>query len=357
MALEATPPKVSASAYPDASARRGGSEAAPQDADTAPGSKPKSSYKYLLQDPSWYYNPKNYAQPFKDDGVRGRLIDGKKTAGEIRAGIAAEIAEAGEKVRKPGLTVVLVGSDPASKVYVKQKYKACAEVGIVSKEISLPAETTPDELLKTIADLNADSTVDGILVQLPLPTEALKERQTEILETIDPTKDVDGFHPYNLGRLIVREPVLRPCTPYGVMHLIWSTGVNPYGLNCLVVGSSNIVGRPLVMELLLNGCTVNCMHRFSHGLEEAVGKADCLIVACGKPELVKGEWVKEGAIVIDVGINRVPETGKLVGDVDFAEASKRAGYITPVPGGVGPMTVAMLLRNSVFAWKGHVGLR
>merc|ERR1719240_112207 len=343
MALETTPPKVSASAYPDASDRRGKAEAG---ADTAPAAKPR-----YLQDPSWYYNPRNYEKPFADDGIRGRLIDGKKTSAEIRASIAAEIAEAGDKVRPPGLTVVLVGADPASKVYVKQKYKACEEVGIVSKEISLSEETTPEELLKTIAELNTDPTVDGILVQLPLPTEMLKDRQTEILETIDPKKDVDGFHPYNLGRLIVREPVLRPCTPYGVMHLIWSTGVNPYGLNCLVVGSSNIVGRPLVMELLLNGCTVQCMHRFSRNLAEAVGKADCVIVACGKPKLVEGEWVKEGAIVIDVGINRVPETGKLVGDVDFAVASKRAGWITPVPGGVGPMTVAMLLRNTIFSWK------
>lgn len=334
-----------------------------QDADMNVAGESSKRCSIFLKDPKWFYKSENYEKPFSDDGVRGRIIDGKQISADVRASIKSEIAEVGGDAamgsspkRAPGLSVVLVGSDPASKVYVKQKYKACAEVGIVSKEISLPAETTPEELTKVIAELNADDTVDGILVQLPLPTEVLKDKQSEILELIDPSKDVDGFHPYNLGRLISREPVLRPCTPYGVMHLIWSTGANPYGLDCLVVGSSNIVGRPMVMELLLNGCTVKCMHRFSKGLQEAVGKADCVIVACGKPGLVKGEWVKEGAIVIDVGINRL-ENGKLAGDVDFPEASKRAGWITPVPGGVGPMTVAMLLRNTVFAWKGHLGLR
>jgi methylenetetrahydrofolate dehydrogenase (NADP+)/methenyltetrahydrofolate cyclohydrolase len=225
-------------------------------------------------------------------------------------------------------------------------------VGIDSQLLEMPAETTPQELLATIDKLNKDDACDGILVQLPLPTPELQKQQSAILERILPDKDVDGFHPYNLGCLVTREPKLRPCTPFGVMHLLWSTGVNPYGLRCVVVGASNHVGRPMMLELLLNGASVQIVHRFTQDLEQVVREAECLIVACGKPGLVRGEWIRPGAVVIDVGINRL-ESGKLVGDVDFEVAKERAGWITPVPGGVGPMTVAMLLRNTMTAYRVH----
>ncbi|CAD7938359.1 unnamed protein product [Amoebophrya sp. A25] len=262
---------------------------------------------------------------------------------------------ASSSVRPPGLTVVLVGSNPASKVYVGRKQKACEEVGIKSTLRELPEETTPEELLALVDHLNADPSCDGILVQLPLPSPALQEIQSELLQRISPTKDVDGFHPLNLGCLMAREPRLRPCTPLGVMHLLWSTGVNPYGLRCLVVGVSNHVGRPMIMELLLNGCSVMAVHRFTRAedLENFVREAECVIVAVGKPGIIKGEWIREGAIVIDVGINRL-DNGKLVGDVDFDTAKDRASWITPVPGGVGPMTVAMLLQNTATAYENHL---
>jgi len=314
--------------------------------------------KLNYQDIKRYYSPDNYGpRGLPDDGVRGRLIDGKAISAEVRAIIKAELEERrasqGSGGRSPGLVVVLVGADAASKVYIKQKQKACQEVGIKSTLLELPEETSPSELLATIRGLNEDEACDGILVQLPLPTAQLQEEQSAILETIRADKDVDGFHPFNLGRLVTREPKLRPCTPFGVMHLLWSTGVNPYGLRCVVVGASNHVGRPMMLELLLNGASVQIVHRFTQNLEEVVRDAECLIVACGKPGLVKGEWIRPGAVVIDVGINRL-ESGKLVGDVDFESAKQRAGWITPVPGGVGPMTVAMLLRNTVTAYDAHM---
>jgi len=314
--------------------------------------------KLNYQDIKRYYSPDNYGpRGLPDDGVRGRLIDGKAISAEVRSIIKAELEEkrAGlaSGAREPGLVVVLVGSDAASKVYIKQKQKACQEVGIKSTLLELSEETSPAELLATIKGLNEDEACDGILVQLPLPTQQLQDETGAILETIRADKDVDGFHPFNLGRLVTREPKLRPCTPFGVMHLLWSTGVNPYGLRCVVVGASNHVGRPMMLELLLNGASVQIVHRFTHDLEAVVRDAECLIVACGKPGLVKGEWIREGAVVIDVGINRL-ESGKLCGDVDFESAKQRAGWITPVPGGVGPMTVAMLLRNTVTAYDDHM---
>lgn len=318
-----------------------------------------SGLKLDYLNPTQYYSPQNYSAPrgLVDDGIRGRLIDGKKIAAELRESVKAKLvqivaAQGCPEPPMPGLVVVLVGEDPASKVYIKQKQIACAEVGIKSTLLTLPIETSPEELFHTIVRLNDDKTCDGILVQLPLPSEELCSVQSSILETIRPDKDVDGFHPYNLGCLVAREPKLRPCTPFGVMHLIWSTGVNPYGLRCLVVGASNHVGRPMMLELLLNGCSVQIAHRFTTNLEELVREAECLVVACGKPGLVKGEWIRPGAIVIDVGINRLA-SGKLVGDVDFEAAKGRAGWITPVPGGVGPMTVAMLLRNTISAYETH----
>eukprot|EP01062_Namystynia_karyoxenos_P058836 TRINITY_DN50301_c0_g1_i1.p2 TRINITY_DN50301_c0_g1~~TRINITY_DN50301_c0_g1_i1.p2 ORF type:complete len:329 (+),score=95.66 TRINITY_DN50301_c0_g1_i1:94-1080(+) len=299
------------------------------------------------------YQPESYSGRGLPEGApRGQIIDGKAIAQGIRDKIKEQVAvhvAAGK--RKPQLVVVLVGDDPASKVYIRQKQKACTEVGMESQLLNLPAATSAAELLGHVTRLNEDPACDGILVQLPLPA-ALHDIQATVIETIKPDKDVDGFHPYNLGRLVARAPALRPCTPFGVMHLLWSTGVNPYGLRCLVVGSSNHVGRPMMLELLLNGCTVQICHRYSRDLEALVRDAECVVVACGKPGLVKGEWIRPGAVVIDIGINRVD--GKLCGDVDFASAKERAGWITPVPGGVGPMTVAMLLQNTLSAYASHV---
>ncbi len=241
--------------------------------------------------------------------------------------------------------MILVGSDPASQVYVSHKRKDCEEVGFVSRAFDLPASTKQDELLTLIDQLNNDAAIDGILVQLPLP-EHLDASQ--LLERIRPDKDVDGFHPYNVGRLSQRMPLLRPCTPKGIMTLLETTDVDLHGLNAVIVGASNIVGRPMALELLLAGCTTTVTHRFTRDLESHVRNADLVVVAVGKPGLVKGEWIKEGAIVIDVGINRLDD-GRLVGDVDFAVAAERAAFITPVPGGVGPMTRACLLENTLYA--------
>lgn len=302
------------------------------------------------------YEPSNYSAPPglpADDVERGRIIDGKAIAEglrvKVKAAIAERLADARFAARSPGLVVLLVGENPASKVYVKQKQKACEEVGILSTLLRLPDDTSVEQLLATVQQLNGDPACDGILVQLPLPSKALQDAQAQVLEAISPLKDVDGFHPTNLGALVSRQPRLRPCTPWGVMHLIWSTGINPYGLECVVVGASNHVGRPMMLELLLNGASVQLAHRFTRDLESLVRRAECVIVATGKQGLVKGEWIKPGAIVIDVGINRT-ESGKLVGDVDFESAKVNAGWITPVPGGVGPMTVAMLLQNTVAAY-------
>jgi len=280
--------------------------------------------------------------------MTAQLIDGKKTAATIRQAIRQKVENhLNQGKRAPGLAVILVGNDPASEVYVAHKRTDCEEVGFNSIAYDLPADTKQDDLAKLIDQLNDDSDVDGILLQLPLPKHL---DASLLLERIRPDKDVDGFHPFNIGRLAQRMPLLRPCTPKGIITLLNSTGVDLHGLDAVVVGASNIVGRPMALELLLAGCTTTITHRFTKNLEDHVRRADLVIVAVGIPDLVKGEWIKPGAIVIDVGINRLP-TGRLVGDVEFASAAERAAWITPVPGGVGPMTRAELLENTLQAYE------
>ncbi|RUO30509.1 bifunctional methylenetetrahydrofolate dehydrogenase/methenyltetrahydrofolate cyclohydrolase FolD [Aliidiomarina sanyensis] len=275
-----------------------------------------------------------------------QLIDGKKIAQGIRDRVKAGVkARLDHGRRPPGLAVVLVGQDAASQVYVGSKRRACEEVGFISKDYDLPVTASQASLEALIDSLNDDPETDGILVQLPLPAGL---DATRILERIDPKKDVDGFHPYNIGRLSQRIPLLRPCTPYGVIHLLESTGVDLHGMHAVVVGASNIVGRPMSLELLLAGATTTVCHRFTKNLEAHVRAADVLVVAVGKPSFIPGDWVKPGAIVIDVGINRRSD-GSLCGDVEFAPAQQRASWITPVPGGVGPMTVACLMANTLQA--------
>lgn len=284
--------------------------------------------------------------------MAAQLIDGKAVAASIRQKIAVSVENhiaAGR--RAPSLAVILVGSDPASQVYVAHKRKDCEQVGIVSIAHDLPETTTQEELTALIDRLNADDGVDGILLQLPLPAHL---DSSPLLERINPRKDVDGFHPYNLGRLAQRMPMLRPCTPKGIITLLATTGVDLHGLDAVVVGASNIVGRPMALELLLAGCTTTVTHRFTKNLEEHVRRADLVVVAVGIPDLVKGEWIKPGAIVIDVGINRT-ESGTLIGDVGFDAAVERAAWITPVPGGVGPMTRAELLENTLQAYESTQG--
>jgi len=277
--------------------------------------------------------------------MTARIIDGKAIAAEIRLNVKQRVEHRLAKgERAPGLAVVLVGADPASQIYVNSKRKSCAEVGFVSRSFDLPAETPQEELLGIIDLLNNDDEIDGILVQLPLPQHIDPEI---VIERIHPDKDVDGFHPYNVGRLAQRIPQLRPCTPYGIMTLLEHTGEDLRGMDAVVVGASNIVGRPMGLELLLAGCTVTTCHRFTKNLEAHVRRADLLVVAVGKPEFIPGEWIKEGAIIIDVGMNRL-ESGKLCGDVEYEGASQRASWITPVPGGVGPMTIATLLQNTLY---------
>lgn len=246
----------------------------------------------------------------------------------------------------PSLAVILVGEDPASTVYVQHKQKACEKIGIRSRLIRLSSQITQDALLGEILALNTDPTVHGILVQMPLPNHI---DASWVLESIAPHKDVDGFHPYNLGRLAQRRPLLRPCTPYGIMKLLEAIHIDPRGKEAVIVGASTIVGLPMMLELLMARATVTTCHSQTRDLEATVGRADILVVAIGKPKMIPGAWVKPGAVVIDVGINRSAE-GPLVGDVDFDSAQARAGYITPVPGGVGPMTVAMLMANTVQAF-------
>ncbi|MBT2774891.1 bifunctional methylenetetrahydrofolate dehydrogenase/methenyltetrahydrofolate cyclohydrolase FolD [Halomonas sp. ISL-60] len=282
--------------------------------------------------------------------MTAQLIDGKAIAATVRQKVAEKIAtrrQAGG--RAPGLAVVVVGDDPASQVYVSNKHRACEQAGILSFQHALPATTSQHELEALVDQLNNDPAVDGILVQLPLPKHLDAE---PILERIRPDKDVDGFHPYNIGRLAQRMPALRPCTPKGIMTLFAQSDIALRGLDATVVGASNIVGRPMALELMLAGCTTTVCHRFTRNLEDHVSRADILIVAVGKPGIVKSEWVKPGAIVIDVGINR-QEDGTLKGDLDFAAAAERASFITPVPGGVGPMTVATLLENTLEAAEQH----
>ena len=281
-----------------------------------------------------------------------RIIDGKRVAAELRTALAARIAAfTQDRGRQPGLAVLLVGADPASQVYVRNKRRACEQVGIRSFGHDLSADTSQDALLALIDSLNADPAVDGILVQLPLPAHI---RPEVVLERIDPAKDVDGFHPYNIGRLAQRLPGLRPCTPRGIMRLLEHYALPVRGCHAVVVGASNIVGRPLALELLLAGATVTVCHRFTRDLQAHVRQAELLLVAVGKPGLIPGDWVAPGATVIDVGINRLAD-GSLRGDVDFEVASQRAAWITPVPGGVGPMTIALLLENTLAAAQARAG--
>lgn len=275
-----------------------------------------------------------------------RLLDGKRIADELLDSVAARVqARIAQGKRVPGLAVVLVGEDPASSVYVRNKRRACARVGFRSLDFDLRATTTEAELRALIDHLNADDSVHGILVQLPLPPGI---NGTAIIDCIDPRKDVDGFQAVNVGRLALRQRGLRPCTPKGVMTLLAHTDRPVRGQKAVVVGVSNHVGRPLMLELLLAGCTTTACHKFTRDLESEVRQSDIVVVAVGRPELIKGEWIKSGAVVVDVGINRLDD-GRLVGDVEFAPAAERASWITPVPGGVGPMTVATLIENTLEA--------
>jgi methylenetetrahydrofolate dehydrogenase (NADP+)/methenyltetrahydrofolate cyclohydrolase len=285
--------------------------------------------------------------------MSARLFDGKRIANDVKAEVRASIdAGVARGMRRPGLAVVMVGDNPASAIYVRNKRRSCEESGVLSVAHDLPQSTSERELLDLIDALNADDRIDGILVQLPVPEHI---RQGAIIERIDPGKDVDGFHPFNLGRLAQRNPFIRPCTPYGVIRMLEAEGLSVRGMNATVVGASNIVGRPMMLELLLMGATTTICHRFTRDLATEVGRAEVLVVAVGKPGLIRGEWIREGAIVVDVGMNRL-ENGKLVGDVEFDAACERAAWITPVPGGVGPMTVAMLMRNTLEASQRRQGL-
>ena len=278
--------------------------------------------------------------------MTAKIIDGKAISAEIRQSVSTEVKQFNDKAgRPPGLAVILVGSDPASEVYVRNKRKACEEVGFYSISKTLADTTSEQELLNLVDKLNNNDLIDGILVQLPLPVHI---NDDTVVERILPEKDVDGFHPFNIGRLAIRRPTLRSCTPWGVMQLLESTGVSLHGKRAVVVGASNHVGRPMTLELLLAGCTTTTCHRFTENLDQEVNSADILVVAVGKPGIVKGEWVKPGTIVIDIGINRT-EDGTLCGDISHDKLQERASWLTPVPGGVGPMTVAMLMKNTVIA--------
>lgn len=278
--------------------------------------------------------------------MTAKLIDGKTYAAKIRAEVAAEISTRQKnKLALPCLAVILVGDNPASHIYVRNKRLACEEVGIKSIYHALPATITQTELKTLIENLNQDNQVNGILLQLPLPDHI---DSNALLELIDPHKDVDGFHPYNLGRLAQRRPALRPCTPYGIMMLLDSIKETYKNRHAVIVGASNIVGRPMALELLLAGCTITICHRFTKDLEYFVKQADILVAAVGIPSLIKGEWVKPEATVIDVGINRLSD-GSIIGDIEFEKAAEKAAWITPVPGGVGPMTTATLLKNTLLA--------
>lgn len=280
------------------------------------------------------------------------LIDGKKIAAETRAEIAAQVEEQKAAGVTPGLAVIIVGENPASQVYVRNKHKACGEVGMYSEVIEMSGDTTEEVLLAKIAELNENDKIDGILVQLPLPKHIDEEN---VINAIRPDKDVDAFHPVNTGKIMIGNPDFLPCTPAGVMVMLKKTGIDITGKNCVVVGRSNIVGKPMAMLLLGANGTVTVCHSKTKDLASVTREADILVVAIGRADFVTGDMVKEGAVVIDVGMNR-REDGKLTGDVDFASASERASYITPVPGGVGPMTITMLLQNTLTASKLHHGL-
>lgn len=273
-----------------------------------------------------------------------KIIDGAMIAHDLRVKLAKQVSDIiKQENRAPCLAVILAGDNPASEIYVKHKSKACKEVGIFSVIHRLEQNCSDQELLSLIDKLNQDNSVDGILLQLPVPSHIT---QDNLLERINPKKDVDGFHPYNIGRLAQRRPAIRPCTPCGVMYLLTQINCDFKNSHAVIIGSSNIVGRPMALELLLAGSTVTVCHKFTQDLPSHVRKADIVISAVGKPELIKGEWIKPGAIVIDVAMCRLDD-GSLTGDVEFEQAIQKASYITPVPGGVGPMTVAMLLRNTL----------
>ncbi len=282
--------------------------------------------------------------------MTAKILNGKAIAAQMRQQVQQQIqARIEQGLRPPGLAVVLVGQDSASKIYVRNKRSACQQVGIVSKAYDLPETTSTETLLNLLHQLNTDDEVDGILVQLPLPEHIDSEL---VIERILPHKDVDGFHPYNVGRLTLHLPILHSCTSKGVMTLLAHTGVNIVGYDAIVIGQSDIVGRPITLELLEANCTVTGCHKYTQHLADKIRQADIVVSAVGKPNLIAGDWIKPGAIVIDVGINRLDD-GRLVGDVDFKAASQRASWITPVPGGVGPMTVASLLENTLEAAQAH----
>ena len=277
--------------------------------------------------------------------MRATIINGREISGEIRKELKAKVEELKQKGINPGLAVILVGNDPASRVYVNNKKKTCEELGIRSFEYVLPAETTERELIDLIETLNKDKSVHGILVQLPLPGHINADN---VLLRILPEKDVDAFHPFNAGRVMIGDYYFLPCTPAGVMEMIRRSGIIVAGKECVVVGRSNIVGKPLAMLMLHSNATVTICHSRTKNLKEVCRRADILVVAVGKPRLIDADYVKEGAVVIDVGINRL-EDGKLCGDVDFDSVAEKASYITPVPGGVGPMTITMLMKNTVMS--------
>jgi methylenetetrahydrofolate dehydrogenase (NADP+)/methenyltetrahydrofolate cyclohydrolase len=278
--------------------------------------------------------------------MSAQIIDGKAIANKVTDKVAVGVqARIDKGLRVPGLAVVLVGGDPASQIYVQSKRRTCEKVGFTSKAFDLPETTSQQDLLALIDELNEDPTIDGILVQFPLP-DGLDE--TSVIERIKPSKDVDGFHPYNVGRLAQRIPLLRSCTPRGMMTMLESLDIDLHGKHAVVVGASNIVGRPMTLELLLAGCTTTTCHRFTKDLEHHIRQAEVLVVARGKANFIPGDWIKEGAIVLDVGINRL-EDGTITGDVEFEKAKEKASWISPVPGGVGPMTVATLIENTLFA--------
>ena len=280
------------------------------------------------------------------------ILDGKAASAAVRAQLKEEVASLKEKGITPGLAVIIVGDDPASRIYVNNKKKACAEVGIYSEEFALPADTSQEELLALVASLNGRSDINGILCQLPLPSH-LSEKA--IIEAVSPLKDVDAFHAANVGHIMIGDFSFLPCTPAGVMELLHRAGIDPAGKNCVVIGRSNIVGKPMAMLLLHQNGTVTICHSRTKDLPEVTRQADILVSAVGKSRFVTADMVKPGAVVIDVGMNR-DENGKLCGDVDFAAVEPVASYITPVPGGVGPMTIAMLLKNTVTAAKLQNGL-
>jgi len=284
--------------------------------------------------------------------MTAQLLDGKTLAAQRRQWVQQQVQSYVQQgYRPPGLAVVLVGQDPGSQIYVRHKRKACEQVGFVSKAYDLPVDITQSDLFALIDELNQDDEIDGILVQLPLPAHINSAR---VIERIAPHKDVDGLHPYNMGCLALRMPLLRPCTPKGIMTLLAHAEIPLPGLDAIIIGQSHIVGRPIALELLAVGCTITLCHSRTQSLATKIRQADIVVVAIGRPAFVVGDWIKPGAVVIDVGMNRL-DNGRLMGDVDFASASQRASWITPVPGGVGPMTIVSLLENTLQAALTHYG--